>query len=281
MDWIILFVMCTILIAIAISYWYLKQHKDLKNYTMLTWHEPSKNHLSNTIDNSLYFSRLNDLDVKARGASSVDDYIQKYKANIQKFSKHEQKHINKLVDVANIKIEPYKNIKTLPWCIAKFSHVENNFPHTHGDIIFIPDGFLSMPFDDQVEVLIHEKVHVFQRIFTIETNKLLDMIGFKPYGPQSSIKNIRTNPDTNSFLYKLNDTVQAQLYSTDNPSSIIESSVVVIHGDKQWDIPSTIKQADHPYEIMACTVSQLIMNRSSVGDHSMYGKTMSWMNMFL
>jgi hypothetical protein len=228
------------------------------------WEQPSKTHLNNVIDNAYYFQKLNKLDLIARGASSKDQYIEKYKSNIHKFSEQETKMIDALInEISHRYLENYQKLKRIPWKIVKFENVENNFPHTHSDIIFLSPQFFLDSKEQQLETLIHEKVHIYQRFYPIETTKLITSLGFSVWDTQENHPNIRTNPDTNSFIYQKDGSVQAQIYNSEKPDSIADSRVELLLGKQYWSVPNSVKQNDHPYEIMACAISQLILNKFS------------------
>ena len=246
------------------------------------WDAPSKIHLDNVIDNAHFFRKLNSLDLMARNARSVDQYISKYKSCMHRFDAKEITALNDLIEEISSKyINKYQKLQRIPWKLVKFEGVEENFPHTLNDCIFIsPDFFKESDKKKQIETLIHEKIHVYQRFYTIETSKLLTSLGFSIWGSHASKDNLRTNPDTDSYIYQYKGTAQAQLYNTVNPKSIRDSETVVVYGKDPWDVPSSIKQQDHPFEIMACGISQYIMKTLSP-DSDYKEKLMSWCNEFL
>lgn len=243
-----------------------------------TWSTPSKKHLENTIDNALYFRKLNALDLKARGQTSIEAYVTAYKKSMLGFSKAESKQLDDLIARADELCARYPRLSAIEWTIAKFEGVEENFPHTLGDIVFLPSDFFEKPFEEKVETLIHEKLHVYQRTHPIETSILVDKLGFKPWKPQTKITNLRTNPDTNDFAYKLGTIAQAQTYENDSPASIADSRTTVLEGSSDgWHLPESIKQRDHPYEIMASSIASVFVGRADPFD----GILTSWMKKHL
>jgi hypothetical protein len=249
------------------------------------WIAPSKTNVNNIIDNALYFQNLNKLDLIARHVNSKDEYITQYKQSLNKFSKAEASILNDLIkDISMNYTYKYQKLQQIPWKFVKFNGVEENFPHTISDIIFLPQDFFYNSKDKQIETLIHEKIHIYQRLYTIETAKLIALLGFSIWNTQEKFPNIRTNPDTNSFIYKYgegdNISAQAQIYNNDTPESIKDSHISLFKGEKIWNVPECIKQPDHPYEIMACALAHLIMNNLS--DEYDYKKNiLSWSNEFL
>lgn len=223
---------------------------------------PSKSHLDKVIDTSHYFVRLNEPDLKARQATSQEDYIKMYKSHLMSFTSEEQRQLSKIIRELNDNyLYKYKTLYKIPWILVKFKDIEENYPHTLGDIIFLPERFFSYEFERQMESILHEKIHVYQRMYPIETSKLIKSLGFEVFNSQANIPLIRSNPDTDAFVYKLNNTVQAAQFPTDTPSSIKEAQVKVLQGDNPWNFGPTILQLEHPYEIMACMLPQIILGK--------------------
>ena len=239
----------------------------LNSYASNKYIAPNKVYVNNTIDNSLYFQSLNHLDLIARGGlSTIPSYIALYKSKLLTFSSAESKILNQLI--ANISMNYtnlYPKLNAILWKLIKFNGIENNFPHTLGDIIFLPELFFERSIQNQIETLIHEKIHVYQRLYPIETSMFITKLGYEVWDIQNKYKNIRTNPDTNQFIYinTSTGTVQAQVYNSEMPKSITDSHLEKLVGDIPWDVPECIKQQDHPYEIMACGIANYIVAGTS------------------
>ncbi len=221
---------------------------------------PTEKHINNIIDNSNYFERLNKLDFIARNVKDKESYRQMYKNSIKNINPNELKSLHDLINTLNNKyLYKYAKLYRIPWYIVKFEDVELNYPHTLGDIIFLPQKFFE---NLNMKTLLHEKIHIFQRKYPIETSKLISKLGFKPYDTQQSISNLRSNPDTDSFIYSNNDNVQAQLYKSDEPKDISDSAIKIIKGETHWNFDVSY-QRDHPYEIMACMITDYILKDKS------------------
>jgi len=256
----------------------------INSYASNKYIAPNKAYVNNTIDNSLYFQSLNTLDLIARGSvSSIAEYIALYKSKLLTFSSSESKILNQLItNISMNYTNLYLKLNAIPWKLVKFNNIENNFPHTLGDIIFLPESFFQLDAAKQLETLIHEKIHVYQRLYPIETSMFITKLGYEVWDTQKKYKNIRTNPDTNQFIYMNSQTgtVQAQVYNSDAPKSITDSHVERLVGDVPWDVPECIKQQDHPYEMMACGIANYIVNGNI--DGSNYEKYISeWSREFL
>ena len=234
---------------------------------------PSRTHLHNTIDNSDFFQRLSQLDLKARNVTTVAEYIQKYKRHVYMCDSQQTKTLTDLVLQIKSKTQDYKNLRTVPFKIVVFEGIEENYPHTLGDIIFLPQAFFDKPHNDQIETLLHEQIHVYQRLYPIETQRLFDQLGFTIFATQKSVPRIRANPDIGNFVYKYQDTVQACVYNNDDPKSIKDARVIQFEGKNPWDFK--LPQTEHPNEIMACAISKIILNQYH------HEKIMLWMREFM
>lgn len=232
----------------------------LKHTQLFT--SPTKAHVNGIIETSHYFTRLNEADLKARLATSQEHYMKMYKSHLTTFSSQETKQLNKIIkDLNENYLYKYKNLYKMPWNLVKFKDIEENYPHTLGDTIFLPERFFEYDPARQTETILHEKIHVYQRMYPIETSKLIRGLGFEVFNSQANVPLIRSNPDTDSFVYKLNNTVQAAMFSNNTPSSIKEAQVAILQGDKPWNFGPTIHQLEHPFEIMACMIPQIVLGK--------------------
>jgi hypothetical protein len=138
--------------------------------------------------------------------------------------------------------------------------------------------------------LLHEKMHVYQRLFPFETNKLYSELGFKPAIKLESIPMSRNNPDINDFVYEKDNKIFVQLYNSKNPDNISDSKPY-LYNDKDIDnsvgisqkdlnISSIIKQYEHPNEIMATIIPEIIINNFNE-DSEFLDKINIWMKKFL
>lgn len=87
-------------------------------------------------------------------------------------------------------------LMNIPWKFFTFSDGELPHPHTHGDVIFIPTRLVQ---ELSVEVLIHEKIHLFQKLFPIEAHKYLRGAGI--IGKHDLLTYPYRNPDTDLYQY--------------------------------------------------------------------------------
>jgi len=228
-----------------------------------------KNYMINIINNSIFFYRMNALDLIARNVKTYKDYIDLYINNLSYFSANEtnilKNLINKIDKLSSVKKTKY--YKNIPWKFIKQSNdIENGWPHTLGDVIILSNNFFELNEKDQILILIHEKIHIYQRLYPIETHKLIhDYLGFDVTNKIENILNARNNPDINNFIYKKENIVLVQLYDSLHPKNINDSSVYNLNKQikittDDLKLPKIIKQYEHPFEIMACILPEIIVN---------------------
>ena len=103
---------------------------------------------------------------------------------------------------------------------------EESFKYVNNDILNnIYDKDLYKP-------LIHERIHVYQKLFPKDMNKFLKYFGFEKI-KRKDISHL-DNPDTNNYIYKKND-------------FIFECNII----DNNLHYTNLSSQYEHPYEYMA------------------------------
>jgi len=177
-----------------------------------------------------YFEYLNKNDLEARGiiyynASNISrpttqSIIKHYCDNVLEFSDDEKDKMSSILNwiyrhLPNKKMVNYFKV----WKLAKLDNkIENGYPHTHGDVIFVSQQFVDNIMDDYktpldipnipniVDTLIHEKVHVLQRKYPDKFHNLYTKYwNFKKVKEIQNIDNYldlyRTNPDGLDVYY--------------------------------------------------------------------------------
>jgi hypothetical protein len=124
---------------------------------------------------------------------------------------------------------------------------ENGFPHTRQNIIFLPQDFLKRSKEEKLEVLRHEIIHIYQRLYPKETELFLNQHNFYKVG---NFKDIfpneyqlrRSNADLDRNIWQdPSGNLMFPIFSTNAPNSL-------------FDIKNP--KMEHPYEWMAYTFSQ-------------------------
>ena len=207
--------------------------------------------------NTGYFQNLSPQDLQVRGFKSNDEYAKAYQRDVVKIS---NKQLNGLSDVlAYVDSLFYENrlkrMSKLPWNIWLSSNqIECGLPHTFGNAIVLPAAMVVAGNLQLVDTLVHEKIHVFQRMFPVICNKLYLLYWkFHVFPVSIGIKNRRSNPDITDILY------------TDTTGQVI----VGRYKDKlQISLTDIEDKRDHPNEMMAYILTSKIM-KVQVQEHLM------------
>jgi len=209
-----------------------------------------------------FFARMSSYDLIARNATNVKDYQKLHNSAVR------MSDVSQITKEADELLADYPLLYNIPWSISTISDdIENGYPHTLDTTIFMPKGTMS------TETLIHEKIHVFQRLYPELTDRLIRSWGF-------TVSNMgrhplqRNNPDLPANNYVFNGWVIFQKYNSKKPTSLADSHVVAINTttreEKRLDkasslgFPKYVKQIEHPYEIMACLLAHAITHKNEL-----------------
>lgn len=234
-----------------------------------------KEHFAGNSYDDTFFSRMSNADLHARGMTEAYQTSQYYERLYHKsMESFRDATITNIVELANAYLQPYPLLHNIPWNVQLFSNnVENGFPHTLAGSIKLPKSFAMTCKSDVggcVETLIHEKIHLFQKAYPSLTQRLIIQWGFVPSTYHDPLQ--RNNPDLDKINYNINGKTIYQRYNNTTPVSLLDSSVISIddYGNMvrvvsatDLGFPSSIQQYEHPYEIMACLLSQIITNQLS------------------
>ena len=232
-------------------------------------------------DEDRYVANLSPLDLYARKVSSKEEYINIIKGEATHFNRGDKLILDKCtkkadellrnININNISKESnldyskylnYKDIANIKWVLAitrndNGGKYEDGLPHTRKNIIFLSQDVLNYSEDEIIKLLIHEKIHIYQRhnedLFkTIIYNMGYAEISTSPASPvisQDKLKYVRSNPDVNNKIYKNVHTGELMicLYTSDKPKSIND---IIIQNYSM----------EHPYEKIAYEISEHIYN---------------------
>ena len=224
----------------------------------------SKNELNNILLNDLdnYYQKFNDIDLKARHVSSINEYREKIKEVIldkNEIDENILKRITKSIEIIENKIKsiqkPWFNVKQfidIPWKIGivKGRIYEDGLPHTRSDCIILTTYFLDNFNDTKlIEILIHEKMHLYQKKYPNDVDLFISSNGYTKYKLIDKKDKIRVNPDIDDWIYQDKDKIQHKaVYNRDNPFTI--QDITYYQKNNQTN--------EHPYEKMAIDISRMI-----------------------
>lgn len=129
------------------------------------------------------------------------------KRKIVKFNRAEKAQLRRIIAKARKLTTACPRLNRTPIKILGVrEELENGYPHTHADTIFLPHPkFFDQPESEQLSILIHEWIHLYQRRFSIPFHKYLmeirdlRIVGLTSEHPQHQL--IRQNPDLNDLIY--------------------------------------------------------------------------------
>jgi hypothetical protein len=253
-----------------------------------------------------YFKYLTLADLNARNTIEVKhedalSYFTYYRESFREMTENEKKILINAVRIANQYLVNYPNLRDLTWMFAKVvDGIENNWPHTHNQAIILTSKVISKPQDELVETLIHEKIHVYQRVFAQNINELyMNYLSFIPITSSDGIKipydiveRMRSNPDLNRKTYMFNNNFYiTQLYNSEQPNSLNDSKVYAVYPNNghsmipltndMLGIPTQINcQLEHPNEITACIISKII-TKKDINTNQFTNRIVLWMKKHL
>lgn len=229
-------------------------------------------------DEDRYVANLSPIDLYARKVASKEEYINIIKGEATHFNKGDKLMLDKCTKKAdellrNININTissesnldyskylnYKDIANIKWVLAitrndNGGKYEDGLSHTRKHIIFLSQDVLNYSEDEIIKLLIHEKIHIYQRYNEASFKTIIYNMGYAESTDsqeisQDKLKYVRSNPDVNNKIYKNLHTGELMicLYSSDKPKNIND---IIIENYAM----------EHPYEKIAYEISEHIYN---------------------
>lgn len=205
-------------------------------------------------DRDGYVASLTPIDLYARDVATAAEYkdrIVKLPVDVDESKKKQITKLAQAVDQYLYQSNQHK-LASVPWKIAfmKGDAYENGYPHTRGDVIFLSTNEI-----DSVALkptLLHEKVHVYQRMYPDEMAKYIQSNKYRAMKLRKDEPMARSNPDLDDWIYVDPRTSKPMvaLYTSQRPSSI--SDVVLQNA-----------AYEHPYEKMAYEIAAQIDTKPS------------------
>jgi len=187
-------------------------------------------------DDDEYIKNLSIYDLRARKAKTNNDYLKIALDNCLDFNKTQKEKLSK----CSIEANKYFNNNNFNWNFSLINvFYEEGFPHTRSKIIFLSPNVINYDDKELLKILIHERIHIYQRFNKKEINKYLNLHGFSVSRIKNKNSLIRANPDLDNFIYKdINGNELVAYYNSKYPKGIN-------------DINLNISSNEHPFEKMA------------------------------
>lgn len=202
-------------------------------------------------NNEAYYDTFSPLDLKARGIKKVKDYFPIIRDSIDQFTPEEKEMLIEWMQKADerfssIYIEGFdgKKASRLKWKIIcmKGHCYENGFPHTIDDTIVLYKEMMDgMSEKDWISLLMHEKVHIYQRKYKKDMKRYLRANRFDVIHNYDSSRR-RANPDIDAHVYRKGNRIYETRYRTQHPNGIHDC---------------VNKRHEHPYEEMAYKIEKM------------------------
>ena len=213
---------------------------------------------------------MNSSDLIVRKSNNLNEYLKKYQLGYRAFTIEQKRILANIVNIIDKKINKYNNFKNIKWIFVKIdTNLENSYPHTIENVIVLSNNFFNNSINRQINTIIHEKVHIYQRMYPQYINILYNKWGFKK--TDIIVNNNRNNPDI-KYYYSYNNNLLIQLY-INNPRELHDSNTYCINLEnnnkiiiddniiKQYNLPDiSIEKLEHPSEIMAEIISLYLTN---------------------
>ena len=239
-----------LLLAMSLSY----QFESFMTEPSIVFMNPHDVQTFMSIDEDHYVKQMSSADFHARNALNANDYIEKSRKDVLAFTFEEKELLKQAVLKANRFFLSYNDeyiqsyeLNRISWKFALTKgYYENGLPHTRMDIIFLPHSLLKQSMDSIVQTLIHEKVHLHQRIYKERYHKMLISKNYQVVGKRHHQYRIRANPDVNDYIYyHPNNFIMVENYRTLTPKNIQDTEKLGL--DVKYE---------HPYEEIAYQVAE-------------------------
>lgn len=169
--------------------------------------------------------------------------------------------------------------------------IENGFAHTIRNMICLPlTRYTNLDRDKRTILLVHETVHVFQRMFPFEFNKMLfDEFNMEVHNLSDIHPGARFNPDLNRLLYKDAGIYTVMILNSD-ATTLADATIHEInidnHEQKSKSQYKQLKahfgkririQEEHPFEALACILAQHLFDGQKACKCGLCSKLNRWL----
>jgi len=255
-----------IVYKIILIYFLYKLYKYLfENKTNEYFSKKNNVHFMNILDDSDdYVKNLSSSDLRARHVSSHQEYQDVVKNSIMKFTKEEKQRLVRLAneidstlgDLSDDSSFDYIKASKIHWYFVKVNTTyENGYPHTRLSknkvVIVLSTNNMNSSDYTLRKTMLHEKVHVYQKLYPDDTYQYIRRLGFKRsnYLRKCTKKvYIRSNPDLDNYIYVKKNKKYFTIYKTKIPKNINDIKTIPINN----------VQFEHPFELMAYSIENKI-----------------------
>lgn len=207
-----------------------------------------------------FVASLTKWDLRARGVRTTREYVHRISTSGKDFTDAERCMVYRLARVADTKFAGITEIDgrvvaALEWTVAKVSeNYERGMAHTRRIgpgriVIFLPESALRESRDDMLDTLVHEKVHMYQKAYPIETRAWIKAQGFTPWMRRVDLAatgvRIRSNSDLDEWVYVTPDARPMMIEYDTETNDEMQAAM------------------EHPYELMAYGIAKTVSKTGS------------------
>ena len=224
----------------------------------------NKNELLNLLlkNSDNYYDKFEKKDLIVRNVNNIEEYKLKIRESVCEPPISIKNKLKKTIINANNKLllfkEKYKHFNNvdinklynIQWKVGIIcnNNYENGLPHTRNNVIIIS---LKTIYNSSIEslskTLIHEKVHIYQKIYKNDLSSYLKNNNFTKIKKIEENDYIRANPDTDNNIY------------IDNKNRIYQAKYLPNATDiKDVEMYNNDQKYEHPFELMAIELSDEI-----------------------
>ena len=233
---------------------YKKEHIKLEKIGLYLNKEELYEYLKKDEDN--YIKNFSNKDLTVRNVNNINEYYDNIKKACIDINEDSIRILNECIHKANNKLNKYKCIgfdgskcANIQWKIGLINNnlYEEGFPHTRNNLIIIPKSSLNNK-ESLINTLIHEKIHVYQKMYPGDMDKYTQYHHFYKKMRRGEVDDARANPDLDEWIYNdSNNQSYMALYKADS-TNITDVTFY----------PNNSHFYEHPYEKMAYDMEKLL-----------------------
>ena len=240
-------------VASVLLYYYQKAYEFFKGDRVLFY---TKMFTMNFLlrDEDGYISSMTIPDLYARHVRSHQEYREKSAESALDFQEDQKLLLEKAIE----KVQSFFHTLNNPWidkermlgilwkiAMTKNNTYEDGLPHTREDVIFITPRLLDLPEAQLIKTLIHERVHIYQRVYEFQFQEQIKAHGYSVWRERKGYPLIRSNPDVDTYIYQTpTGEIMVAVYTSSQPHHIQDTMQ-----------PNALKE--HPYEEIAYQIAEL------------------------
>jgi len=201
-------------------------------------------------DNDNFYKYFFSNDYKVRNINNISEYNNHIILSVVNLNQDEK---NKVIqccnDIEDKKYSWFDNVKfnNIKWKIGTVSGTlyENGLPHTRNDVIIISKEYINKSsIKELTRTLLHEKVHIYQKLYPEDVHKFLDSYKFRKLKIRDELDNTRANPDVDQWIYVDGNNMVYKAEYIHNPRFLQDTK---LHNQLY----------EHPFEKMAIEISNI------------------------